>query len=155
MEKNKEDKVIFDSFLQRFKYNSQPFHIILYSTPKGFEYNIETGKVRPLNSILWYSANKKHEYELFIEHLNSYCEGQFEVFEKDYFSNTSDCTKNYNGNMSIDLNVLGKKIMTSKNTKKNKDLIDSFTAFKDYLEYLYSRNEDLLRYIVDIQEDLL
>ena len=155
MEKTKEDRVIYESFLQRLKYNSQPFHIVLYLSPNGFEYNIETEMIRPMNSVLWYNISKESGLERFIDYLNSCCEKQFEAFEKDYFSDALNYTKNYNGNMSIDLNRLWKTMLQTSSIRKDKELIDSFTDFKNHLNYLYSRNEDALRKAIKDQNDLL
>ena len=155
MEKTKEDAVIKDSFLQRLKYNSQPFHIVLYLSPNGFEYNIETENIRPMNSVLWYNLSKEDELYEFLHYLNRYCETQFEAFEKDYFSNLSTCTKNYNGTLSIDLNRFWASTVQDKSTRNNKRLISSFEEFKKYLKYLYSRNEEILRRSIREQKDLL
>lgn len=155
MEKKKEDSIIFESFLQRLKYNSQNFHIILFSSPKGYEYNIDTRKIRPLNSILWYDIDKEKRATLFSKYLSSYCESQALKFEEDY-SYSTNCIKFYNGHLSIDLDRLGKNLMLSdKRVKSSNELIDSYFIFKSYLDYLYARNEKLLRYIIGMQEDLL
>lgn len=155
MEKKKEDSIIFESFLQRLKYNSQNFHIILFSSPKGYEYNIDTRKIRPLNSILWYDIDKEKRATLFSKYLSSYCESQALKFEEDY-SYSTNCIKFYNGHLSIDLDRLGKNLMLSdKRVKSTRELIDSYFIFKSYLDYLYARNEKLLRYIIEMQEDLL
>ena len=155
MEKKKEDSIIFESFLQRLKYNSQTFHIILFSSPKGYEYNIDTRKVRPLDSILWYDISKEQKAVLFSKYLSSYCESQALKFEEDYTYSTN-CMKEYNGHLSIDLDRLGKNLMLSnKGSKASNELVDSYFVFKSYLDYLYARNEKMLRYIIGMQEDLL
>lgn len=155
MEKKKEDSIIFESFLQRLKYNSQTFHVILFSSPKGYEYNIDTRKVRPLNSILWYDINKEQKAVLFSKYLSSYCESQALKFKEDYTYSTS-FMKEYNGHLSIDLDRLGTSLTLSiKGSKASDDLVDSYFAFKSYLDYLYARNETVLRHIVEMQEDLL
>lgn len=152
MEKKKEDSIIFESFLQRLKYNSQTFHVILFSSPNGYEYNIDTMKVRPLNSILWYDIRKEEKAVLFSEYLSSYCEYQALKFEEDYTYSTN-CTKEYNGHLAIDMDRLGKNLMLS--SKVSNELVDSYFVFKGYLDYLYDRNENVLRYIIGMQEDLL
>ena len=155
MEKKKEDSIIFESFLQRLKYNSQTFHVILFSSPNGYEYNIDTRKVRPLNSILWYDICKEKKAVSFSKYLSSYRESQTLKFEENYTYSTN-CMKEYNGHLSIDMDRLGKNLLLSnKGSKASNELVDSYFVFKSYLEYLYARNEKVLRYIIGMQEDLL
>lgn len=154
MEKKKEDTIISESFLQRLKYNSQTYHVVLYSSPKGFEYNIDTKMIRPLDSILWYDVRKEKHAIPFIEFLSSYCESQARKFDEDCTYSTN-CMRYYNQHLSVDLDRLGKNLLLRRRTKENKELTDSFFEFKAYIDYLYQRNEKLIHTIVDMQRDLL
>lgn len=154
MEKKKEDTIISESFLQRLKYNSQTYHIVLYSSPKGFEYNIDTKKIRPLDSILWYDVRKEEKAIPFIDFLSSYCESQARKFDEDCNYSTN-CMRYYNQHLSVDLDRLGKNLLLRRRTKENKELTNSFFDFKAYIDYLYQINEKLIHQIVDMQKDLL
>lgn len=154
MEKKKEDTIIFESFLERLKYNSQTYHIVLYSSPKGFEYNIDTKMIRPLDSILWYDVRKEEGAILFIDFLSSYCESQAAKFDEDCTYSTN-CMRYYNQHLSVDLDRLGKNLLLRRRTKANNELIDSFFEFKSYIDYLYQRNENLIKQIINAQRDLL
>lgn len=156
MSKMKEDAIIFNTFLERLRYNSQNYHIILFSSPNGYEYNPDTRKIRPLDSILWYDLNKEDGADIFVKYLNSYCEKQVEKFEEEYIEpDPKATTRMYNGHLAIDLDRLGKNMLLHNKTEKSEHLVDSYFRFKSYLDYLYKRNEKLLKYIIELQEDLL
>ena len=155
MGKTKEDLIVFETFLQRLKYNSKNFHVILFSSPKGYEYDTDTGMIRPLNSILWYNVRKNIGTYTFVDFLNSYCESCFDKFEKDYYDDSINCISNYNGHMSVDLDKLGKNLKRANRKTVSREMLDSFSDFTEYIDYLYTRNEKLFEHIIEIQEDLL
>lgn len=155
MGKTKEDLIIFEAFLERLKYNSQNFHVVLFSSPRGYEYNTDTGMIRPLDSILWYDVRRNVGTRAFVDFLNSYCEDHFDKFEKDYYDDSTKCIDIYNGHMSIDLDKLGKSLKSANRKTVSRELLNSFNDFMEYIVYLYTRNEKLLKYIIKMQKDLL
>lgn len=155
MDKQRENSIIFDTFLQRLMYNSSNYHIVLYSIPHGFEYDIDTLKIRPLNSILWYKLEKNSKYSQALEYLNLYCINKMEDFDKDIEAPQTNSTKYYNGHLSIDIDKLSKNLRKDRSIKSNNTLLDSFRCLKCYIDGLYVMNDELLRSIIRLQENLL
>lgn len=147
-----EESIIFDTVLQRLKCNSQSCHIILYSSHEGFEYNIETGKIRPLNSVLWYDPLKEDKSQSFVSFLTSYCKNKLDELEDDGYSQDLVVGVFENGCLSIDLDKFEQEILEK---EKRHNLKESFDIFERYLEYLYMRNQEMFSYIIEMQEDLL
>lgn len=147
-----EESIIFDTVLQRLKCNSQSCHIILYSSPEGFEYNIETRKIRPLNSVLWYDPLKEDKSQSFVSFLTSYCKNKLDELEDDGYSQDLVVGVFENGCLSIDLDKFEQEILEK---EKRHNLKESFDIFERYLEYLYMRNQEMFSYIIEMQEDLL
>lgn len=152
MKSNREDTILFNSFLQRLRCNAQSFHIILYSTPKGFEYNLETGHIRPLNSVLWYDPLKREANKVFASFLSSFCKSEFEHLEDDGCQVELLIGTFLNGCLSVDFDRLESQFFTHGN-KHN--LRDSFLSYRNYLEYLYDRNATQISNIIFEQQDLL
>ena len=152
MRNPQEESIIFDTVLQRLKCNSQSCHVILYSSPEGFEYNIETGKIRPLNSVLWYDPLKEDKSQSFVSFLTSYCRNKLDELEDDGYSQDLIVGVFENGCLSINLDKFKHEILEK---GKRHNLEESFNSFEGYLKYLYVRNQKLLSYIIEMQQDLL
>ena len=106
-------------------------------------------------NVPWYDVRRNIGTRAFVDFLNSYCENHFDKFEKDYYDDSTKCIDIYNGHMSIDLDKLGKYLKKANRKTVSKELVNSYDDFMEYISYLYIRNEKLLEYIIDMQEDLL
>ena len=152
MGKTKEDLIVFESFLERLKYNSQNFHVVLFSSPRGYEYNTDTGMIRPLDSIIWYDVRRNVGTRAFVDFLNSYCEDHFDKFEKDYYDDSAKCIDIYNGHMSIDLDKLGKSLKSANRKTVSRELLNSSIDFYWSILFIYTRNEKLAQLLLNCKK---
>lgn len=152
MRNNDEKQVIAESYLQRLKYNSKSLRVILYNTPRGFEYDEETLKVRPLNSVLWYTTlGYRDRGNSFSQFLSDYCRHKLDELENDGYSTELSVGLFENGCLSIDLNKF-EKVMIVKG--KRVYLADSYQNFIHFINGIYKLNDAILKQTIKNHREL-
>lgn len=98
-------KAMINIFDERLKFNNLKHKVILYSSSLGYEYNYQTLRIRPINSVFWFNILKA-DASNFLEFLNTQID---KVIDQD---NESGWIKDFpfgnceNGNITIDMDTI-------------------------------------------------
>ena len=83
--------------------------------------------------------------------MTSYCRNKLDELEDDGYTQDLIVGVFENGCLSINFDKFKQEILEK---GKQHNLEESFNSFEGYLKYLYVRNQKLLSYIIEMQEDL-
>lgn len=142
MRNNDEKSIMAEAYLQRLKYNSKSLRVILYSTPRGFEYDEETKKIRPLNSVLWYETYGHDRGESFSDFLSKYCKFKLDKLDDNGYATELSVGVFENSCLSIDLNKF-EHVMINKG--KRVYLVDPYQNFIHFINGIYKLNDTILK----------
>lgn len=98
-------KAMINILDERLKFNNLKHKVILYSSSLGYEYNYQTLRIRPINSVFWFNILKA-DASNFLEFLNTQID---KVIDQD---NESGWIKDFpfgnceNGNITIDMDTI-------------------------------------------------
>lgn len=98
-------KAMINILDERLKFNNLKHKVILYSSSLGYEYNYQTLRIRPINSVFWFNILKA-DASSFLEFLNTQID---KVIDQD---NESGWIKDFpfgnceNGNITIDMDTI-------------------------------------------------
>ena len=98
-------KAMINILDERLKFNNLKHKVILYSSSLGYEYNYQTLRIRPINSVFWFNILKA-DASSFLEFLNTQIFNLSHLISQVCSSIDFPCGNCENGNITIDMDTI-------------------------------------------------
>jgi len=143
-------KAMINILDERLKFNNLKHKVILYSSSLGYEYNYQTLRIRPINSVFWFNILKADAFS-FLEFLNTQID---KVIDQD---NESGWIKDFpfgiceNGIITIDMDTINiKNISLVVNDPEEVSLIwNEYYYLCLFLSKIYNESDKAFKDILD------
>lgn len=143
-------KAMINILDERLKFNNLKHKVILYSSSLGYEYNYQTLRIRPINSVFWFNILKA-DTSSFLEFLNNQID---KVINQD---NESGWIKDFpfgnceNGNITIDMDTINlENIALVVDDPEEASLIwNEYYYFCLFLSKIYNESDKAFKDILD------
>lgn len=143
-------KAMINILDERLKFNNLKHKVILYSSSLGYEYNYQTLRIRPINSVFWFNILKA-DTSSFLEFINNQID---KVINQD---NESGWIKDFpfgnceNGNITIDMDTINlENIALVVDDPEEASLIwNEYYYFCLFLSKIYNESDKAFKDILD------